>query len=493
MTSPLDSAATSLFDLSGNSNLDSLLGEDRQKWGGARGTGAILSFSFPWTTFSQAYWQPNYSLDDEPFATSHFGLNATQRSAVRIALQAWANVANLTFTEVSESSTNVGDFRFAFSSAVSGSTWGWCSYPNDYWANAADVWINSSFGSSTNWSPGSFNFMALMHEIGHGLGLKHPGNYGGTGGPYLPAELDYTNYTIMSYNDPPNDYTSTNVQVIPKSPMVYDILALQYLYGANTTYRIEDTTYSVHPDYPFFKTIWDAGGSDTIDISGFSLACNIDLTPGAYSDIAFNTFNGNDNLGIAFGAIIENVLGGGGNDVILGNDAANYLVGHAGDDDLTGGIGNDILAGNSGNDTLRGGPDSDTLHGGRGLDTIYGGKGDDLIIGGENNDFLVGGLGQDIFRLGTLSSTDTIVDFSAIDDTIQLVNTVFTQLSALGDLNIDNFIRSSSAADQNDYVVYNDVSGALFYDADGSGANASVQIALLGINLDITNADFVVI
>lgn len=498
MTSPSNSAATSTFNLSENPNLDPLLNSDLQKWGGVRGTGAILSFSFPWTSYSNAYWQTNYSSSREPFALLHFGFNATQMNAARSALQAWANVANLNFTEVSETSSNVGDFRFAFSSAVSGNTWGWAGYPNDYWASAADVWINSSFGNDTNWSAGSYNYEALMHEIGHGLGLKHPGDYNvgdsnGTPGPYLPTELDFRNYTVMSYNDPDNDYTSTNVHVFPRTPMVYDILAIQYLYGANNAYHTEDNTYSFDPNDPFYKTIWDAGGTDTIDINNFSLPSTINLNSGSYSNIAFTTFNAINDLGIAFGAIIENAKGGSGNDVILGNSVDNTLVGNAGDDDLTGGEGMDLLRGNLGNDILRGGIGRDTLYGGKGVDTIFGGKGADLIIGGADNDFLTGGLGQDIFRLTTTDSVDTISDFSIVDDTIQLVNTVFTQLVTLGNLDAGNFITGAAAVNENDHVIYDNATGALFYDADGTGSDAAVQIALLGVALSLTNADFVVI
>lgn len=492
MTSPNSSASTRIFNLSGNAHLDPLLSSYLQKWSNANGIETTLSFSFPWTSNSNAYWQTNYSSSREPFALQHFGFNAAQMTAAKNALQAWANVANLNFIEVSETNSNVGDFRFAFTSVVS-DAWGWAGYPDDYWANSADIWINSSFGSDTDWSPGSYNYEALMHEIGHGLGLKHPGNYGGTDGPYLPAELDFRNYTIMSYNNPANDYTDTDVHICPKTPMVYDILAIQYLYGANNSYNTEDNIYSFNPNNPFYKTIWDAGGKDTIDISTFSLSCTVNLTPGSYSNIAFTHFDAVDGLGIAFGAVIENVLGGSGNDVVLGSSFDNYLVGNAGDDDLTGAEGMDVLRGNLGNDILRGGIGRDTLYGGKGVDTIFGGKGADLLIGGENNDFLTGGLGQDIFLLTATDSIDKIIDFSVVDDTIQLINTVFTQLTTLGTLDSANFIKGTAAVNENNYVIYDDSAGALFYDADGNGGGAAVQIALLGVALDLTNADFVVI
>ena len=309
--------------------------------------------------------------------------------AAHNALQAWANVANLHFTEVAETSTNVGDFRFGFSSAVDDAgAWGWSRYPNNFWASAADVWVNTSYASDSNWTMGSYDYEALMHEIGHGLGLKHPGNYNGdTAGapPYLSSDLDNRVYTIMSYNDPArfyywDDIKKTSVAVNPETPMVYDIQAMQYLYGANTSYHTGNDVYTFDPNDPFYKTIWDAGGTDTIDISNFSLDSTIDLTPGSYSDIGYATpagdttnfykYDGTNALGIAFGATIENAIGGQGDDTLYGNDASNILDGGNGNDILRGGAGDDALNGGDGNDFFYVNAGSDTLDGGTGTDKV---------------------------------------------------------------------------------------------------------------------------
>lgn len=353
MTSPNTSSATSEFQLSFNPNIDALLDETHEKWGGALGSGANLSFSFPWLNGKLAWWQsPSYSTDNEPGATQHFGFNAVQVSAARSALQAWADVANLQFTELSESSTNVGDFRFAFSSAVPSSAWGWASYPNDYWASAADVWVNTKYASEADWSVGSYNFEALMHEIGHGLGLKHPGNYGGGAAPYLSSALDDRNHTIMSYNDENDVYPEAgyvngvwdwkHYYVNHETPMVLDIAAIQYLYGANNSYRVGNDTYTFDSATPFYRTIWDAGGTDTIDVGNYTLGCVIDLTPGHYSSLriapasntggATPTYDGTDCLGIAYDCLIENAIGGTGNDTFVGNQANNGVDGGAGSD-----------------------------------------------------------------------------------------------------------------------------------------------------------------
>ena len=72
-----------------------------------------------------------------------------------------------------------------------------------------------------------------------------------------------------------------------ETPMVFDIAAIQYIYGANNNYKTGDDTYTFDPTKPFFKTIWDAGGKDTISVSNFSLSCDVDLTPGNYSSLRY--------------------------------------------------------------------------------------------------------------------------------------------------------------------------------------------------------------
>jgi Ca2+-binding RTX toxin-like protein/uncharacterized OB-fold protein len=147
------------------------------------------------------------------------------------------------------------------------------------------------------------------------------------------------------------------------------------------------------------------------------------------------------------------------------------------------------LSGNNLDNSLRGNAASDVLSGMAGNDTLNGGLG---------NDILQGGSGNDVFRFDSLpnSSTnmDTISDFSVADDTIQLENAIFTSLTATGTLAVGLFVAGAgaTAADANDFVVYDSTSGALYYDGDGSGGGTAVQIALLGIGLGLTNTDFFV-
>lgn len=348
MPNPNESKSTSTFNLSGDLDIDSLLNETHMKWGGVLGKGANLSFSFPWINGNLASFATYYSNKNEQTADERFGFNTIQIDAVRNVFESWANVANLKFTEVSDTSTNVGDFRFAFSSAIPSDIWGWSSYPNNYSPKSADIWVKPTHGYGEDWSVGTYNYNSLMHEIGHGLGLKHPGNYNGAEGgapPFISSNLDFSNYSIMSYNNPDNSYywdsSKSDLMLLaaPETPMVYDIQAIQYLYGANTNYRTGNDIYAFYPNKPFYRTIWDAGGNDTIDISAFNSGSEINLRAGTYSTITFPStesfwFDGTNNLGIAFDVVIENVIGSSGNDTIINNNANNNLDGGGGIDTI---------------------------------------------------------------------------------------------------------------------------------------------------------------
>ena len=153
------------------------------------------------------------------------------------------------------------------------------------------------------------------------------------------------------------------------------------------------------------------------------------------------------------------------------------------------------LTGNTGDNSLTGNDGANALFGAVGRDSLFGGNGNDVINGGTQNDTLSGGAGKDTFVFNTAlkANVDTISDFKAIDDTIKLENAVFTKLTTVGVLKIDNFFKGAAAHDMNDYVIYNPNTGVVTYDSDGAGAGGGVQIALLGLNLTVTNADFVVI
>ena len=169
-----------------------------------------------------------------------------------------------------------------------------------------------------------------------------------------------------------------------------------------------------------------------------------------------------------------------------GNTLANTLIGNF--------LANN-LAGDKGADVLIGGDGYDILKGNIGWDKLNGGNGNDFLDGGKGRDLLSGGAGSDIFYLvnALAKNADKITDFSVSDDTIQLNKAGFSQLSHTGVLDAGSFVTGTAAVDADDYIIYNATTGALLYDADGNGAEAGVKIAVLGVDLAMTYADFVVV
>ena len=369
------------------STTDAILYDTPKAWASNKtydnGTSTTITYSFAGT--SDLYlFEDGYDVPD-PKVDLIFAMSTSQQAAVRLALDQFSNVADLTFVEVQETALEVGTLRFAFTdyqylSSVTGDQFaGWASIPENS-AGAGDVWITSDDIDKTFERGSDYTFATLIHEIGHAIGLDHPFD----GIDQLVTSQDFSNYTLMSYTDPENYYyydTSGNYNyLISSTPMVYDIAAIQHLYGA-ATHNAGDTVYKYDPTKPLVEAIWDSGGYDTLDLSNFNKACTIDLTPGAYSTIACTDWTMTDNLGIAAGAVIEQAIGGSGSDTITGNFADN------------------------------------TLYGGAGNDAISAGDGDDIIYCGTGNDTLTGGLGADEFRFYSGDGSNTITDFDVAKDT----------------------------------------------------------------------------
>ena len=290
MPSPITSSSTSIVNLSNKLSIDALL--NPTKWGGVVGAGTSLSFSFPWASSSIANfaeWNARtykWSAISESASSLHFGLNVEQQAAARGAMLSWAEVANIGAYEVAESSSNVGDVRFTWTTDQSQeAAWGWAYYPGGQ-PSGGDASLHASTGncdsSTEQWVIGSWNYEALLHEIGHALGLKHPFD----GSVVLPTSQNNAQYTVMSYDSAPHNlYYAfdgqywTGYYIQPETPTVLGIAAIQYLYGANTTYHTGNDTYTFDPAKPFLKMLWDAAGNDTISSSNFTLPCHIDLTP----------------------------------------------------------------------------------------------------------------------------------------------------------------------------------------------------------------------
>ena len=131
-------------------------------------------------------------------------------------------------------------------------------------------------------------------------------------------------------------------------------------------------------------------------------------------------------------------------------------------------------------------------------DTIIGNAAANRLSGGGGLDFLTGGGGSDsfIFNQALISANrSTITDFTHGVDRIELGSNVFGSLHATsGVLNNNEFHIGAAALTINDHIIYNSISGALSYDADGSGAGVAIQFATLSAGLNtITNTDFRVV
>lgn len=268
-----------------------------------------------------------------------------------------------------------------------------------------DMWF-----SPTNYDSfdlGTYGYSAgIMHETGHALGLKHGHitKYAhGITLPTLPSDHDSLEYSIMTYRSFPgapipngNEIVAAANNQLPTTYMQDDIAALQYMYGANYNYNSGNTVYTWSPftgEMSFndgfddkstgkpnqnyvLMTLWDGGGTDTYNFQLYTTDLSVDLEPGAWTvldtsdskyqranlglDASGNPYFARGNIANAqvdpnnldeTASLIENAIGGTGNDLLQGNAIANVLNGGAGDDTLNGRGGRDTLIGGSGDDT----------------------------------------------------------------------------------------------------------------------------------------------
>jgi Ca2+-binding RTX toxin-like protein len=232
------------------------------------------------------------------------------------------------------------------------------------------------------------------------------------------------------------------------------------IFGTNGSDRLVGT--------PGNDLILAFGGNDTLS----GLAGNDTLNGQAGNDSLIGSAGNDDLLG---GSGNDSLHGGEGNDDLIGEDGNDRIFGNLGNDDLDGGLGNDLLNGGEGNDDLIGGSAS-------GNDTLNGGIGNDRLFGGDGRDTLIGGAGRDEFMFFRIFSTapkgDTVRDFVPTEDEILLdrvrynlrsvVGRGFSVASEFAIVNTDLAAANSAAK-----IVYNQVNGSLFY-------NANQNIAGLG-------------
>ena len=262
------------------------------------------------------------------------------RAGIRGVLDDYEDFFNVRYTEVS--SGVLADVSFGINSAGPDGAAAYAyspgspGIPGQFGFNADVFGVKSSEAALAQGEPGEIGYFIWTHEMGHSHGLAHPFD---SLTQNLPASMDNSRYTVMSYTDAfGNEF--------PQSPMLYDVMAMQSLYGANTDFRQGNTQIKFDRSQTFPQIVYDSGGVDNFNLNNHFINSTIDLRQGQFSSLT-GTFQ---NVGIAWGTEIENARGGLGNDTIIGNEGNNSLIGNFGDDTLRGGGGVDFLHGNEGRD-----------------------------------------------------------------------------------------------------------------------------------------------
>lgn len=286
-------------------------------------------------------------------------------------------------------------------------------------------------------------------------------------------------------------------------------------------------------------TLKGGAGDDTYivdhvgDIITESFSAGIDAVN---SSITYKLPNNVEHLTLTGTAEIDGT-GNGLANLITGNSATNKINGGAGADILIGGLGGDIYFVDHENDTITeylnegidkvnssttytlpdhvenlsltgtlvinatGNEAANTIVGNTASNQLIGGAGNDILNGAEGTNIMTGGAGKDYFQFKTADHIlagciDTITDFNVVDDTIKLENSIFTAFATVltpDRIAVDQFVIGTQALDANDYILYNSGTGALLYDADGSGMNAAIQFAWVSAGLAMTHWDVHVI
>ena len=372
---------TDRIKASGDKTIDPLLAGGNRWWHTAGASGATPSASAKHAlTYSFIGSASGLNATD---ATGFQALDATQKQVIRDALDYISSVVDITFTEVSSG----GDIQYGSNTQASSA--GYARYPNE----GSQVFLaNNQSSFSGSWAKGSYEWETIVHETGHALGLKHPGNYnaggGGTPGPYLAKASDNRNNSIMSYNNNAGNmkriaYSNNSFQtsyVNPDTFQLYDIAALQYLYGG--AQNVAAQTYGWSDAPVMNQTIWNPTAGSGIDLSNQTKDSIVDLRAGkassiglrdAYGDMPFDkagyaaltsggkkltsllgvpTYTGAGNLTIARGSRIDHATGGSGNDTFVTNTEDNVIDGGAGNDAVFVTGGDAEVTGGNGDDTV---------------------------------------------------------------------------------------------------------------------------------------------
>jgi len=290
-------------------------------------------------------------------AKGFLAFTSTQISRVETALSYISTLIDVRFQKTSNESA-LNTFTFANNDQTRSAGYG--TYPSDTFSGN-DIYFDITQDNKT-FADNTYGALTMMHEIGHGLGLKHPFDEKDANGdidvaPYLQGSEDSTTWTVMAYEQ---SYNASAAQYFLKFSDL-DIAALQYIYGPAKTARAGNDTYKISQSGSNF--IWDGAGTDTLDASSLTQGATVYLNPGYWGYVGTSKSSSIISPGqitVNFGSIIEN---------LTGSSYADKLFGTDGENTINGGAGNDVIDGLAGNDLIIGGTGDDQLNGGTGVDT----------------------------------------------------------------------------------------------------------------------------